>query len=119
MISGNTARVLCGNFLVAAALVNKLMLAVLPCQEEKANHSLVEHTEGEDGNNHGTSGESPTPEIDTSISSEHMLDAGKAQKTYDLYEGIQDEYLPVSDIAESKELIKLEECLLKYKAFLV
>ena len=61
LISGKAAsRALSGHFLVEAALVNKLMLTVLPCQEEKANHSLVEHTEGEDRNNHGTSGESNT-----------------------------------------------------------
>ena len=48
------SRALHGHFLVEAALVNKLMLAVLPCQEEKANHSLVEHSDGEDGNDHGT-----------------------------------------------------------------
>ena len=83
------------------------MLAVLPCQ--------VEHTEGEDGNDHG---ENPALEIDTSISSEHKLEASEVQKIHDLYEGIQDKSVPVSDIAESKELIKLQECLLKYKTFL-
>ena len=87
------------------------MLALLPCQ---GDHSLVEHTE----ENHGTSDENPTPEIGTSISSEHKLDAGEIQKIHDLYEGIQDKSVPVSDIAESKELIKLEEYLLKYKALL-
>ncbi len=57
MISGKAvSRALRGHFLVEADLVNKLMLAVLPCQ--------VEHTDGEDGNDHG---ENPTPEIHTSI----------------------------------------------------
>ncbi len=107
MISGKAvSRALRGHFLVQAALVNKFMLAVLPCQGEKTNHSLVEHTE----ENHGTSDENPTPEIGTSISSELKLDAGEIQKIHDLYEGIQDKSLPVSDIAKLKELIKLEEC---------
>ena len=107
MISGKAvSRALRGHFLVQAALVNKLMLALLPRQ---GDHSLVEHTE----ENHGTSDENPTPEIGTSISSEHKLDAGEIQKIHDLYEEIQDKSVPVSDIAESKELIKLEECLLK------
>ncbi len=107
MISGKAvSRALRGHFLVEAALVNKLMLAVLPCQ--------VENTEGDDGNDDG---ENPTPEIHTSISSEHKLDASEVQKIHVLYERIQDESVPVSDIAESKELIKLEKCLLKYKAF--
>ena len=56
--------------------------------------------------------------MDTSISSEHKLDAGEVQKIYDLYEGIQDKSVPVSNIAGYKELIKLDQCLLKYKAFL-
>lgn len=121
MISGKAvSRALRGHFLVEAALVNKLMLAVLPCREEKDNHSLVEHSEGEgeDGNDYGTSGENPTLEVDPSISSEHKLDAGEVQKIHDLYEGIQDNSMLVSDISESKELIKLDEYLLKYKAFL-
>ena len=81
MISGKAvSRALCEHFLVEAALVNELMLTVLPCQEEKANHSVVEHTEGEDSNDHGTSSESTTPEIDTRISSEHKLDAGEVQE---------------------------------------
>ena len=118
MISGKAvSRALCGHFLVEVALVNKLMLPIFSCEQEKANHNLVEHTEGEDGNDHETPGESPTTEIDTSISLEHKLDAVEVQKIHDLYEGIQDKS-PVSDIAESKELIKLEKCLLKYKAFL-
>ena len=35
-----------------------------------------------------------------------------------LYDGIQAKSLTTSDIAESKELLKLEECLLKCKSFL-
>ena len=45
MISGKAiSRSLRGHFLVEAALVNKLMMAVLPCQEEHADHSLMERT---------------------------------------------------------------------------
>ncbi len=92
-------RAMHGHFLVQAALVNKLMLAVLPCQGEKTNHSLVEHTE----ENHGTSDENPTPEIGTSISSELKLDGGEIQKIHDLYEGIQDKSLPVSIVTNFSE----------------
>ena len=45
MISGKAiSRALHGHFLVEVALVNTLMLAVLPCQEEHADHSLMERT---------------------------------------------------------------------------
>ena len=84
-----------GYVLVEAALVNKLMLAVLPCQEEKAVKIQ-------------------TPEIDINISSEHKLDAGDVQKIHDLYEGIQDKSVPVSAITKSKELIKFEELTLNH-----
>ena len=88
------------------------MLALLPHQ---GDHSLVEHTE----ENHGTSDEIPTPEIGTSISSEHKLDAGEIQKIHDLYEGIQDKSIQVSGIDESKELIKVEECYSSIKHYLL
>ena len=35
-----------------------------------------------------------------------------------LYKGVKDKSVPVSNIAESKELLKLEECLLKYRKLL-
>ena len=47
MLSGKAvSRALRGHFLVEAALVNKLMLAVLPHPEEEADLSLVEEIEG-------------------------------------------------------------------------
>jgi hypothetical protein len=114
VISGKAvSRALRGHFLVEAALVNKLMLAVLPCHEEQVDHSLVECTEeNENDHTNGTSGEN--------LYSQAFLhsSAGKVQKIHDLHEGIQDNSVPVSDIADSKELIKLEECFVNYKALL-
>ena len=55
-----------------ASLVNKLMLAVLPHQE---GNGQVKHIEEEEWNDHGSSSETPTLEMDTGISSEYKFDA--------------------------------------------
>ena len=43
----------------------------------------------------------------------------EVKKIRSLYEGVEDKTIPVSNVAESQELIKLQNCLLVYKAQLV
>ena len=95
------SRALRGHFLVEAALVNKLMSAVLPCQEEEI---LVESKRGIDC------------EYNCNNSTTHLmpylgdeLNADDVQAISDLYDAIQAKSLTISDIAESKEMLKLEE----------
>ena len=47
------------------------------------------------------------------------LDTAEVEKISSLYEGIEDKATPVSDVAESQELIRLQNCLVKYKALLI
>ena len=102
------SRALRGHFLVEAALVNKLMSAVLPCQEEEI---LVEGERGIDCE-YNCNNSNSMPYLGD------KLNADDAQVISDLYDAIQAKSLTISDIAESKEMLKLEECLLKYKSFL-
>ena len=104
MMSGKAvSRALRGHFLVEAALVNKLLLAVLPVPLER-----------DDSETHNQN----FVEIDSSSSEQKLIDADEVQKIDELYKGIVDKSVAVCDIAESKELVKLKECLLAHKAFL-
>ena len=108
MISGKAvSRALRGHCLVEAALVNKLMVAVLPCEWDEDEASA-----GELQNGHSTSSEVG----DTGIPDK--LDASEVEKIGDLFQAIEDKSLPVSNVTNSEELMKLETCLLKYKALL-
>lgn len=44
---------------------------------------------------------------------ENKLDATEVEQIHDLYEGIKDKSIPVASVAESKELKKVDDCLLK------
>lgn len=101
--------------MVEVALVNKLLLAVLPSQDEEPIDSQVEFNERDDRNDDRTYGDNSV--VAVTGYSEHRLDAGDVQRIHELYEGIQDKSVPFHDIAESMELIKLKEYLLEYKAF--
>lgn len=46
------------------------------------------------------------------------LSATEVEKLHGLFKGIEDKSIPVSHIAESKELMKLDKWLTKYKAIL-
>ena len=114
MISGKAiSRALRGHFLVEAALVNKLMNAVIP------------QAQNED-DDQGTSSDMLVAEMDTSTAGgevmnsdlEDKLEVSEVEKVCELFQGIQNKSMPLSDIANSKELMKLESCLLKYKALL-
>ena len=82
------------------------MLAVLPCQEVQMEYSQGEENDCEAYNE------------DLLVLGEDKLDSDDVQKIHDLYEGIQDNSIQPSDIAESKELLKLEKCILKLKTIL-
>ncbi len=114
MISGKAvSRALRGHFLVQAALFNKLMLAVLPsglCQE----NVQMEHSEGEDIDFEACN-EDPMSEV---ALAKDKLNFDDIQKIQNLYEGIQDNSVQPSDVAESKELLKLERCIHKYRTIL-
>ena len=114
MISGKAvSRALCGHFLVEAALVNKLMSAVLPHQQEEI---VVENAEDEEGIGCESYGDNPTSHAIPFLGDK--LNADNVKAISDLYDGIQAKSLTTRDIAESKEMLKLEECLLRYKSFL-
>ena len=164
MMSGKAvSRALRGHFLVEAALVNKLMMSVLPCKLngndtsrgtesdevsmdtlEKGNEDdqgsssdmevelppsnngeveTVTHREGqsegmEDPRDSLIDVEMEIPaEMETGID-ETKLDATEVEQIRYLYEGIRDKSIPVASVAESKELKKLDDCLLEYRELL-
>ena len=56
--------------------------------------------------------------IQIAVQEMDKLDCAEVQKICELYQGIQEKSMSIADIAESNELLKLEECLMKYKAIL-
>ena len=89
-ISGKAvSRALHGHILVQAALFNKLMSAVIPCQKVQ-----MEYSEGEEN-------DCVAYKEDLIVHGEDKLDSDDAQKIHDLYEGIQDNSIQSSVIAES------------------
>ncbi len=103
------------NFLVEAALVNKLIDAVLPHEQNEGHiqgSTLDILNEDDDINTLTVGGEV------LSCTSENKLEVGEVDKIHELFQGIKEKSMPLSSIANSKELIKLESCLLKYKALL-
>jgi len=114
MISGKAvSRAMRGHFLVEAALVNKLMSAVLPCYEEEM---LLNDTEEEEGIDYEAYGNNPISDVSSSY--EDKINTDDVKAISELYDGVQAKSLTISDIVESKELLKLERCLLRYKLFL-
>ena len=104
MMSGKAiSRALRGHFLVEAALVNKLITALLPF--ELANSEVLLEDDAE--SDVGDIGDMP-----------NTLDYAEVQKICEFYQGIQESSMSIADIANTKEFLKLEECLGKYKALL-
>ena len=125
MISGKAvSKALRGHFLVEAALVNKLILAVLPAAGENngsdTGNPNEEMQQDKSEFSHYSSGDmevemEPIGEMEKT---EDKLDACEVQRIHQLYQEVENKSIPVSNIAESKELLKLDECLLKYKELL-
>ena len=100
MLSGKAfSRALRGDFLIEAALTNKLLIKLWP-----------DHTNTE------TQEEDMECDCDINI---NKLDLTEADQVSDLYKGIQNKSLPVETVGESVELHKLNQCLLQYKALLL
>ena len=135
MISGKAvSRALRGHFLVEAALVNKLMMAVLPCEQNgnvhlNLNEESRETLESVSENSQASSRDMHDVEMETALPSGEMetgsdldivdkLNATDVERIHDLYEGIKDKSIPADNIVKSKELMKLNECIFKYKALL-
>ncbi len=86
------------------------MSAVLPNGEK-------EHTEDMENDNESSSETLPLHTTSGSLP-ENRLETEEVIKIQELYEKIKNKSVLVSDIAESKELVKFEECLLVYKELL-
>ena len=119
MISGKAiSRALRGHFLVEAALVNKLISALLPCElETLQNCSEFEEDRGPDD----TVGLIPNPnllESEQNFNTVQKIDSNEVDKICEFYKGFMEGTMLISEIVESAEFSKLEDCLLKYKALL-
>ena len=106
--------------LVEAALVNKLILAVL------GNPSIeILEREGEEEQSFSSSRDMPIISNEISLerqadnqdleSVEDKLGGTEIEKIHDCYDGIKDKSIPVANVDQSNELVKLENCLIKYK----
>ena len=95
MMTGKAfSRALRGHFLVEAALVNKLMAAIVP---------------------QTVAGEEDDDLTDEEQATEGRLNNEDVKTLRELYNGTMNKSIPVSSIAESIELKKLEQCLAKHK----
>ena len=108
MMSGKAiSRALRGHFLVEGALVNKLMSALLPCELE--SNLVCFESEGDSGPDN----------VDKENSNGALkLNSNEVCKICEFYQGFQEGSMSISEIAESAEVLKLEECLVKHKALL-
>ena len=112
------------HFLVEAALVNKLILAVL------GNPSIeILEKEGEEEQSFSSSRDMPIISNETELaislerqannqdleSVEDKLGGTEIEKIHDFYDGIKDKSIPVANVDQSNELVKLENCLINYK----
>ena len=138
MISGKAvSKALHGHFLIKAALMNKLMLRVLPYidnENDTVNPSgVVQETMEESAfgqnclNNRycnemdillfeaSCNKEMPPDETGSDLDLQDKLDVTEVEKICSLYEGVKVKTMPVSDVAESQELIELQNCIYKQK----
>jgi len=53
----------------------------------------------------------PPDEAGSDLDLQDKLDVTEVEKICSLYEGVKVKTMPVSDVAESQELIKLQNCL--------
>ncbi len=105
MMSGKAiSKTLRGHFLVEAALVNKLVFALIPCEsDESSPDDVVNSTQ--------TDGEENAEDVE-------ILTSDVVKKIYEVYKGIFEGSMLVSEVAELDEVLKFEQCLEKYKALL-
>ena len=115
--------------MVEAALVNKLIAALLPCEVASFKATALEGERDSGAGDMPDAMEMPrSPQFESdahiregdsnAVQEMDKLDFAEVQKICELYQGIQEKSMSIADIAESNELLKLEECLMKYKAIL-
>lgn len=113
MMSGKAiSRALRGHFLVEAALVNKLIAAVLPAELER-NDDSIESVDDDENDDTGRSNEE-----EKNLEGVEKISLDDVQKVRDLYQEIFTHSASVVSIVESNEFINLEQCLMKYKKLL-
>ncbi len=98
MISGKAvSRALRGHFLVEAALVNKLLLA--SCKQNSDEASELELDQGASSEMETSA---PGAEMETYNDLEDKLYGSDVEKIHDLFQGIRDKSIPVSNAANSQ-----------------
>ena len=120
MMSGKAiARALRGHFLVEGALVNKLMSVLLPYEpESNLACSDFEADSGPDDVVDAMTNPQLFESDKENSSGASKLNSNEVCKIHGFYQGFQKGSMLISEIAESAEVLKLEECLEKYKASL-
>jgi len=133
MMSGKAvSRALRGHFLVESALVNKLMLAITPCQ--RIESELEERNDLSDDIDACTDSEAlcndmhkhetlpfilegnETADLDVAMNTVNdHLSITEVEKIHNLFEGLSNKTIPISSVYTSKELMKLENLLNRYK----
>lgn len=112
MMSGKAiSRALRGHFLVEAALVNKLIAAVLPAELERNDDSV-------DGDCDDENDTETLNEEEKTLEGVEKISPEDVQKIRDLYQEMFTHSASMVSMVESNEFIKLEQCLMKYKMLL-
>ena len=113
MMSGKAiSRALRGHFLVEGALVNKLISALLPCEEE----CNLEPEEDSDPDKLTDPKLFGNDKENSNVASK--LNSDEVRKICEFYQRFQEGSMSISEMSESAEALKLEECLVQHKALL-
>ena len=101
------------------ALVNKLISALLPCELE--SNLICSESEGDSGADDVVDAMTNPPIFESDKENSNgapKLNSNEVRKICEFYQGFQKGSMSISEIAESTEVLKLEECLVKHKALL-
>ena len=134
MMSGKAvSRALRGHFLVESALVNKLIMAITPNRRVESEETIDTSDDTNDSevscNNMNesetlpfTPGGNNTTDLDVVMSTDRysdiQLSVAEVEKIHSLFEGVSNRTVPISFAYTSKELMKLEKLLHRYKELL-
>ena len=120
MMAGKAiSRALRGHFLIESALVNKLITAVLPAELElnKPSNDIIE-SEDDDRDTDMECDSISFENVEVNLERMEKLSLDEVQKICDLYQETLAQSMSIVEMVESKEFIKLEQCLMKYKTLL-
>ena len=140
MMTGKAvSRALRGHFLVESALVNKLMLAIMPSKRIESE-KMMDASDDTDmyADKHDepglskdmcenetftiTSAGNEATDVDITMrtdgSSDDQLSVGEIEKIHSLFDSVSSKTVPFTSVYTSEELIKLEKLLHRYKEFL-